>query len=103
MVKFRLRRSKRQEGAQGMVEFALILPLLLLVVFGIIELGRLLVIYSSVGTASREAARYASRCRRCQMACPTIWTAVVSRARPTCGCPCRYPIQRYPNQLRRRS
>jgi hypothetical protein len=43
-----------------MVEFALILPLLLLVVFGIIELGRLLVIYSSVGTASREAARYAS-------------------------------------------
>jgi hypothetical protein len=48
------------EGAQGMVEFALVLPLLLLVIFGIIELGRLLVIYSSVGTASREGARYAS-------------------------------------------
>ena len=50
----------RRADAQGMVEFALILPLLLLVVFGIIELGRLLVVYSSVGTASREAARYAS-------------------------------------------
>lgn len=46
--------------AQGMVEFALVLPLLLLLVFGIIELGRLMVIYSSVQAASREAGRYAS-------------------------------------------
>jgi len=43
-----------------MVEFALILPLLLLVVYGLIEAGRLLFIYSSVLTASREAARYGS-------------------------------------------
>ena len=60
MQKSILNDSKDKEGAQGMVEFALILPLLLLVVFGVIEMGRLLVIYSSVGTASREAARYAS-------------------------------------------
>lgn len=45
---------------QGMAEFALVLPLLLLVVIGIIEAGRLLVIYSSVQAASREAARYAA-------------------------------------------
>lgn len=49
-----------REGAQGMLEFALVLPLLLLLIFGIIEFGRLLFIYSAVFTASREAARYGS-------------------------------------------
>lgn len=55
-----LNRRVDRENAQSMVEFALVLPLLLLLMFGVIELGRMLVIYSSVGTASREAARYAS-------------------------------------------
>lgn len=50
--------SYKKESAQGMVEFALVLPILLLVVFGIIEFGRLLFVYSSVTSASREAARY---------------------------------------------
>jgi hypothetical protein len=45
---------------QGIVEFALVLPLLLLLVFGIIEAGRLLFIYSAVLSSSREAARYGS-------------------------------------------
>ncbi len=43
-----------------MVEFALVLPMLLLVTFGVIEFGRLLFTYSAVYTASREAARYGS-------------------------------------------
>lgn len=54
------RRHQNKEGAQGMVEFALVLPLLLLLVFGIIEFGRMLFIYSATHTASREAARYGS-------------------------------------------
>jgi Flp pilus assembly protein TadG len=45
---------------QSIVEFALILPLLLVVFIGIMESGRLLLIYSSVLTSSREAARYGS-------------------------------------------
>jgi hypothetical protein len=48
----------RKEKAQGMVEFALVLPLLLLVMFAIIEFGRLLFVYSAVFTASRDAVRY---------------------------------------------
>lgn len=44
--------------AQGMVEFALVLPILLLLVFGIIEFGRLLFMFASVSSASREGARY---------------------------------------------
>jgi Flp pilus assembly protein TadG len=50
----------KKEKAQSMVEFALTLPLLLVLFFGIIEFGRLLFVYSSVITASREAARYGS-------------------------------------------
>ncbi|MGW8144161.1 MAG: Calx-beta domain-containing protein, partial [Anaerolineales bacterium] len=45
---------------QGMVEFALVIPILLLLIFGIIEAGRLLFLYSAVLSSSREAARYGS-------------------------------------------
>ncbi len=50
----------RGSKAQGMVEFALVLPILLLLVMGIIEFGRLLFIFSAVNTASAEAVRYGS-------------------------------------------
>jgi hypothetical protein len=49
-----------KEQAQGMAEFALALPLLLMLVLGVIEAGRLLFIYSATNTASREAVRYGS-------------------------------------------
>lgn len=51
---------KPKTKAQAMVEFALVLPILLLVVYGLLETGRLLVIFASVNTASRQAARYGS-------------------------------------------
>ena len=41
-----------------MVEFAIALPILLLLLYGILEVGRLLFLYSTVVTASRQAARY---------------------------------------------
>lgn len=44
---------------QGLVEFALILPMFLLLVLGIVEFGRLMIAFSSVSTASRDAVRYA--------------------------------------------
>jgi len=46
--------------AQAMVEFALVLPVLILLVYGMIEVGRLIFMYSIVVTASREAVRYGS-------------------------------------------
>jgi len=52
--------AQRKTKAQGMVEFALILPLLLVLMFGVIEFGRMLFVYSVVYTASREGARYGS-------------------------------------------
>ena len=46
--------------AQAIVEFALVLPILLLVVFGLLEVGRAIFIYSSATNASRDAVRYAT-------------------------------------------
>ena len=46
--------------AQAMVEFALVLMILMVVLVGILEVGRLLFIYAAVNNASREATRYAS-------------------------------------------
>ena len=46
--------------AQAMVEFMLALPLLLVLIYGTIEVARLVFIFSSVANASRQAARYGS-------------------------------------------
>ncbi|MFC1975648.1 TadE/TadG family type IV pilus assembly protein [Chloroflexota bacterium] len=48
----------KQKG-QSLVEFALILPLLLMLLLGIIEGGRIIWAYITVQNAAREAARYA--------------------------------------------
>lgn len=53
-------RKNRKSRGQGMVEFALALPIFLLLVLGVIEFGRLLAVVSSVTTAAREGARYGS-------------------------------------------
>lgn len=50
--------NRRNSKGQSMVEFALALPVILLIVFGIIEFGYLLFVYSSVNSASRNSARY---------------------------------------------
>ena len=53
--------------AQSMVEFALVLPMLLLLVVGIIELGYALFVYVEVQSAGREGARAAA-----VRACPNL-------------------------------
>ena len=50
--------KNRKDSGQTMVEFALALPVVLALVFGVIEFGFLLWSYSSVNSAAREAARY---------------------------------------------
>ena len=52
------RKSSSQKGA-SMVEFALVLPLLLLILFGIIEFGVMIYDKSVITNASREGARRA--------------------------------------------
>ena len=52
--------APKKNKAQAMVEFAIVLPILLLLLYGILEAGRLLFIYSTIVTASRQAVRYGS-------------------------------------------
>lgn len=48
------------DRAQAIVEFAIVAPILVMLLVGIMEVGRLLYIYAAVNNASREAARYGS-------------------------------------------
>jgi Flp pilus assembly protein TadG len=50
----------RKSKAQAIVEFAIALPVLLLLVYGLLETGRYLFLYSTVVNASRQAVRYGS-------------------------------------------
>jgi Flp pilus assembly protein TadG len=57
-VTWRGGRLRREEGAGALVEFALVLPILLLVVFGIIEFGFAWYVRQGIANAAREGARW---------------------------------------------
>ncbi|MDH8677312.1 TadE/TadG family type IV pilus assembly protein [Fusibacter bizertensis] len=52
-----MKRKLKNENGQSMVEFALIVPLLLLIIVGIIEFGFMFSGYLTLTNASREAVR----------------------------------------------
>lgn len=56
----RLRRARGREGGASVVEFALVVPLLLMLVFGIIEFGIVMAQKATVASAAREGARFGS-------------------------------------------
>jgi Flp pilus assembly protein TadG len=51
-------RSRSKTRAQTMVELALVLPIILLVVLGLIEFGRAFFYYTMISGGAREGARY---------------------------------------------
>jgi len=55
-----LRRSQKKNRGQAIVEFALILPIFILILFGIVEFGMVFNQYLVVTSASREGARIAA-------------------------------------------
>lgn len=52
-------RPRRQSGGQSLVEFALVLPIFLVLVMGIADLGLAVFAYNSITNAAREGARLA--------------------------------------------
>jgi len=58
-VRRRARRLAGNEDGVTAIEFSLVVPVFLLIVYGILELGRLLFAYNSLGHAVYEAGRYA--------------------------------------------
>ncbi|MBN2392122.1 MAG: pilus assembly protein [Anaerolineae bacterium] len=68
-------KRKKQKG-QGLVEFALILPVMLLVIVGTMEFGRIFLIYATVSNGAREGARYG-------MVSPTDIDGIIARVNDT--------------------
>ena len=54
------KKSFINDRAQAMVEFAIVAPILFLLLFGVIEVGRMIFLYAAVTNASREAVRWGS-------------------------------------------
>src|SRR6266508_4193456 len=60
-IKFSSQRPRYlNQNAQAIAEFAIVLPILLMLLVGILEVGRMIFMYAAVNNASREAVRYAS-------------------------------------------
>ena len=74
MQLMRFRSFRREEDAQGIVEFALVLPVLLLLIFGIIDLGRAVWEENTLAYAAREGTRYAIvHGSGCETPCVQAW------------------------------
>lgn len=56
-----LRRYFKSQRSQAMTEFALIAPVLLLMVFGVVDFGRAIYFYTTINQAANEGARVAVR------------------------------------------
>lgn len=52
-------RPRRREGGQSLVEFALLLPVLLVILLGLLDFGRAVFAYNSVSEAARNGSRVA--------------------------------------------
>lgn len=52
--------GKKYLAGQGLVEFVILLPILVLFIMIIFDLGRVAFVYSTIHNAAREGARYAS-------------------------------------------
>jgi Flp pilus assembly protein TadG len=59
-MKGKVKEHRSHYQGQSMAEFALALPILLLVIFGLLEVGRAVFMYAAVTNTSREAVRYAT-------------------------------------------
>jgi Flp pilus assembly protein TadG len=53
------RRGRKRTRGQGLVEFAIVLPVIVLVVMGLMDLGRGIYTYNTLSQSSRQAARTA--------------------------------------------
>lgn len=55
-----LQRRGRRAGGQSLVEFALVIPIIVLLVVGFVEVGRAVFAYNTIANAARQGARVAA-------------------------------------------
>lgn len=74
-------RRQRSERGQSLVEFGLIIPIVLLLMCGLFDLGRLVFINNSLSDGARHGARHASVDPRASDYCAVVDQAVRSATR----------------------
>ncbi len=91
-------RSKRDGSrGQGLVELALVLPIFLTMLFGIVDLGRVVWANDSLANAAREAARFAIVHGGSDLTlCPVGPTAYMGNFTNPAGCPAWTPDPKEP-------
>jgi hypothetical protein len=60
VIRVKVRRDGQRTRGQSLVEFALVLPIFLLLLFGVIDAGRMVYLHTVLSQAAREGARVAS-------------------------------------------
>lgn len=68
-----LMRRRRERQGQSLVEFALVVPVFFLLLFGFIDIGRYVYTVSAYGQAAREGARYGA-VEQWSFTCPAATT-----------------------------
>lgn len=63
--------GRRRSRGQALMEFALVAPVFLLLLFGLIETGRFILYYEVLSNATRDGARYAIVNGANSLTCPT--------------------------------
>ena len=87
-------RRKTSHRAQSLVEFALTLPVLLLLIFGIVEFGRVLQAWLALENGARFAIRYAVTGNYNPAYCDEAATALSGKFNPSEVLGDTYPYQR---------
>jgi Flp pilus assembly protein TadG len=83
--------SAPRDRGQGLVEFSIVLPLFLVMLFGVVDFGRVIWANDSLANAAREAARFAIvHGGTASNTCP-VGPAAVTAIVPVAGSSCPYP------------
>ena len=83
MISRRRMTSRRARRGQALLEFALVLPIFLLIVFGIIDIGRYVYLTNAFNEGAREGARFGS-VEQWSYSCPAS-VPLASQTRFTCA------------------
>jgi len=72
-------RRRRSQQSQALIEFALVSPVLLLLIFGVIDIGRAVFYYDTLNHAAREGARVAVKASSQMPTNASVLTAVLGQ------------------------
>lgn len=95
-------RGQLRARGQGVAEFALVLPIFLVMVFGIIDLGRVVWANDNLANSAREGARYASVHGGSELTTCQTGPNLASSLYVT-GCPAWSPDSKEPTRVATRS